>query len=740
MTVSIYGVRHLGPGSAANLLAAFAATPPDLILVEGPSDATDQLHWVANAALVPPVAILAYDPTQQYKPRSYPFAEFSPEWVAFRYAAQHGIPAQLFDLPQKHRIGRDHAPRMPDQNVLEKLANIAGFHHYTNWWNSAFEQRQPDPNHFAAVAEIMQLTRDAERELETPQDEAALQSQRYADQREAWMRTAIRNGLAAGHKQIAVVCGAWHGPALQDLDNAAADAALLTDMPTYAVAFSWVPWTYNRLTYKAGYKAGVIAPYWYHHLWRCAQDGVSLSDQTINWMTKTSQLLRKHNVDATPAHSIEAIRLAEALAVMRDLSFPGLPEMEEAAVTVMCNGQREVFKQLYQPLMVGNHMGSIPAEMPLTPLQHDLWAEQQRLRLRPENTISKLALDLRKPLHLDRSRLLHRLNLLGIPWGTPVRTGNRFGTYKEVWQLTWQPSFIIKLIENNMWGSTIYLAASNYATDIAEKAGSLTALTDLLDRLIQADLPDAMTHLTQQLAATVALSNNIPQMVAAIPPLLSALRYGSIRNTERTLLQNVVDQLLKHSLVGLPVIAKHVDDAAAGELAQTINTLNTAINTLDDARHNSDWETALHKMHQTKSLHGLLAGRVCRLLFDGEMIPREDALTALQAALSGLDVPSILNAAFWLEGFLQGSGLLLVHDDQLWVLIDDWINSLGNAKFNDVVPLLRRTFSKFSDATKQRLRDRSRNQQAVLNTAQPAQQQPLDVLPTVAKYLGVTLP
>ena len=41
------------------------------------------------------------------------------------------------------------------------------------------------------------------------------------------MRQTIRAAEAEGYQRIAVVCGAWHGPALVKRDNARADAALL---------------------------------------------------------------------------------------------------------------------------------------------------------------------------------------------------------------------------------------------------------------------------------------------------------------------------------------------------------------------------------------------------------------------------------------------------------------------------------------------------------------------------------
>ena len=53
-------------------------------------------------------------------------------------------------------------------------------------------------------------------------------------------------------------------------------------------------------------------------------------------------------------------------------------------------------------------------------------------------------------------------------------------------------------------------------------------------------------------------------------------------------------------------------------------------------------------------------------------------------------------AAGWAEGFLAGSGLLLVHDDKLLALADGWLAGLSKDAFAAVLPALRRTFGGFA--------------------------------------------
>jgi hypothetical protein len=105
-------------------------------------------------------------------------------------------------------------------------------------------------------------------------------------------------------------------------------------------------------------------------------------------------------------------------------------------------------------------------------------------------------------------------------------------------------------------------------------------------------------------------------------------------------------------------------------------------------------------------VHGLLAGRSARLLLDDRRIDPDEAAVRLSAALSAGAGPEYTMG--YLDGFLAGSGSLLVHDTRLFRLVDAWVVEQTDEGFEGTLPYLRRTFARFTAPERRALRDRAR--------------------------------
>ena len=98
-------------------------------------------------------------------------------------------------------------------------------------------------------------------------------------------------------------------------------------------------------------------------------------------------------------------------------------------------------------------------------------------------------------------------------------------------------------------------------------------------------------------------------------------------------------------------------------------------------------------MADQRGVHGLLAGRAVRVLLDSGVLDAADVQRRLSRALSLADEAQ--RGAAWIEGFLTGDASLLLHDPTLLRVIDDWISDVRGSVFDELLPVLRRTFAGF---------------------------------------------
>lgn len=729
--IHLFGIRHHGPGCARSLLRALETLQPDCLLIEGPPEADSLLPFVLHEDMQPPVALLVHAEGDPRQAAFYPFAEFSPEWQALRYGMAQGIETRFIDLPVSHQFAlekaweseaQEPAASAPEEAPLEPvtdeprlshdplgwLGQAAGYADGEAWWNHMVEERCEGEQLFAAIAEAMHALRE-----QAPLGERSPRYQQREALREAHMRKCLRQALKDGHQRIAVVCGAWHVPALASLPAAKGDNDLLKGLGKTKVAATWAPWTYRNLSSASGYGAGIDAPAWYAHLWQ-----QPAQQRAVTWLARAARLFRDEGLDCSSAHIIEAARLADSLAALRQRPAAGLDELCEALQTTVCMGDVAPMRLISQHLIVGDRLGSVPADVPAVPLQRDLEQQQKSLRLKPQAAQKTVDLDLREANDLARSHLLHRLNLLGIKWGEQARGAvSAKGTFHELWSLEWKPELAVALIEASQWGSTVEEAASAYAVDRARQADSLPQLAQLVDDVLLANLPAAVEPVTKALDALAAVASDVAQLLDALPPLVRVARYGNVRRTDTGMVRLVLDGLVTRAAIGLGAACAALDEEAATAMRERIGNANAAIRLLDDSLRSQDWHQALKRLAAFGASHGLLCGLAARLLFDAGVEAADSSAEHMNQALSRSVEPVM--AAAWLEGFLDQSALILMHDPRLWTMVDSWLAELSDDHFDRTVALLRRTFSTFSAAERRELGERARRP-AAATVAAPA--------------------
>nr|WP_271416958.1 DUF5682 family protein [Streptomyces lienomycini] len=728
----LLGVRHHGPGSARAVRAALDAAGPGVVLIEGPPEADVLIPLAADQDMRPPVALLAHAVDEPGRSAFWPLAEFSPEWVAVRWALEHDVPARFVDLPAAHTLtwraaddrtaDRDTADQgTTDRDTADEpapasfadvrgdplaaLAEAAGHDDPERWWEDVVEHRGAGAGDalapFAALEEAMGALRETENDVERDGDGDGGHDRDLV--REAYMRLQVRAARREFPRGVAVVCGAWHVPALRRRTTVAADRALLRGLPRTKVDMTWVPWTHRRLSRTGGYGAGIESPGWYAHLFAAPDRPVE------RWLTKVAGLLREEDRIVSPAHVVEATRLAGTLAAVRGRPLPGLGETTDAVRAVMCDGSDVPLALVHDRLVVGDVLGEVPAGAPAVPLQRDLTRLQRRLRLKPDAARRELDLDLRRDTDAERSRLLHRLRLLGVDWGEPAASRGT-GTFRETWRLRWEPELSVRIAEAGVWGTTVLSAATARAEADAVTARGLAEVTALAERCLLADLPDALSPVMRILADRAALDTDVGHLAQALPALVRSLRYGDVRGTDTGALAEVAAGLAERVFVGLPAACTALDADAAEEMRGHVDAVHGAVGLLGDAPApghgdlRSRWRAVLRTLSTRDTVSGVVRGRAVRLLLDDGRLAHDEAARLMGLVLSPGTPPA--DAAAWIEGFVgggSGGGMLLLHDERLLGLIDAWLTGVPADAFTDVLPLLRRTFSAYEPGVRRGL-------------------------------------
>jgi hypothetical protein len=442
----LIGVRHHSPVLAAAVPALLDAFAPELLLIELPDELGHWLPWLGDPATVAPVALGAATDGGSGGLAFYPFADFSPELAAVRWAARAGVEVAPCDLPLSDPAWAGAAAVGPvgvDSLAARLRAGQTG-RAGDDMWDRLVEAAAPgcppEQVRRAALAVGWAIRRDAVESGVSAVDVA----------RERWMRARVD---AARHRRVAMVVGAFHAPALLDPVPVPAPAT------ASAVVTSLVPYEFGLLDSRSGYGSGIRDPGWQQDVFECAADPAALERLAVGYSVRVSAALRGAGHPAGPAEAREAARLAIDLARLRGLPAPGRGELVEAIETVFAQGEvlgrgRAVADAMHE-VFVGERHGRLAPGTPESGLVPAVLAELRKARLPGEGSAPKsLRLDpLRSTLDRRREVLLRRLAACGVRYGVLQEARGIGETLTMVWDVAWNAQVRATIAVAGMRGS-----------------------------------------------------------------------------------------------------------------------------------------------------------------------------------------------------------------------------------------------------------------------------------------------
>ena len=728
--VHLFPVRHHSPRSSATLRAFLDAVRPEVVLVEGPCDADPLVGVLVDTSTEPPIAILGYATTGEPCSALWPFAAYSPEWQALRWAAEHRVRARFIDVPVGMSLAHDRREELdapgsepdgapsdvapaggdapsdpaspapasgeaPDAatDPYQAAAEARGLRSFEELWEACFEAPTYDPEQFrAALLAHAALVREAHPVV-------------WHRARDAFMAARIDEVVASGTppERIVAVVGAAHAAAFVAGD---VDTGLLATLPRpREAAVTVIPYSFPRLAAQLGYGAGNRAPQYY----QLAHDaGCDFRHATLQALLGFAAELRSRGFSASLADAIEAYRLARALATLRDKLEPGLDEVREACIATLCQGDQGPVDAFLWRGMLGHRVGRVAERIGKNSLQEEFWREVDRRRLPRDDRPEEIALLLREPRAMETSVFLHRLRLCGVPYAAYQGTYRGKATAEELadpggpgalsrmresWEAQWTPATDIALVESIALGNTLEQVTDRILGQRLEEATTTgQAAAVLLEAVITAcprPAADA-TIACDRLAATDA---DLPSLAHACLSLSGLVSYGTSRDallgqgsqgTLRALCRKTFDRAVlrvRPACLG--------DDDAVAPVPRALQTLHDIALAQPEVDREA-WIAALRELVEDYAIHPAPAGVATALLYLCRALVEDDVATLVAQRLS--DTLHPWAAAAYLEGFLRVNAIVLVQSRAVVQTLDAWLAAVDPDAFRNVLPLLRRAF------------------------------------------------
>jgi hypothetical protein len=525
-----FPVRHHSPACSIHLKKTINRYKPDIILIEGPSDADHIIPHIANPASVPPFCIYySYDDkeklisAEQEKYRAYyPFLEYSPEYTAIKTAATLSIPTAFIDLPYasllvnrkeetntRYRYSEDAEYEVNSYSAM--AARKAGFRSYAEFWEACYEIPGADMETEAFVRAMFYMA-----SFMRMAEEADLLETRL---RESCMVEHIAAALKK-YPKVLVVCGAFHVPGLMEIpgssftdSNANVSAAVNSNAVPRAVLRNYdknnaavylMPYTFAEMDGRKGYAAGMPFPAYYQEVWKQFAENSSKTRNTadsaneavkksgnnseavitksndafektaLDFIIKTARFLREKNPVSIP-DEVNALVMAKSLANLRGKQAPGVYDIIDGVQSAFVKGdinqtvtvELDYLLRILSGLGAGKVASATDALVPPLVLNFRELCREFRIKI---DTIfqQEVTLDiLKKSAHYRKSQFLHQMSFLGTAF-CKRSSGPDYvtGASKNLVREKWTIRFSPQV-------ETTLIDKSVYGTTIAEACGAI---------------------------------------------------------------------------------------------------------------------------------------------------------------------------------------------------------------------------------------------------------------------------
>jgi hypothetical protein len=732
----VVGVRHHSPACAHLVRHVIETVRPRHVLIEGPSDLNERMSELELPHAFP-VAIFTYYQDAERRHASWtPFCSYSPEWIAIEAGRSVGAEVRFCDLPAWHPAFEGRANRYADRDdMVERARTERALRELTlrthtddidALWDHLFEQ----------PTEKDELARRLETYFEHLRSDA--KGGERDEPREArmahWVAWALHNADASSEADasaVVLVCGGWHAPRVKRDALTLARASAIIEMPPPERVSEvdsegrpirhgsyLVPYSYKRLDAFAGYESGMPSPA--YHEW-VFDDGHERAAERA--MAVVTERVRKRKQPLSTADLIAARSLASALARLRGHTVTMRTDVLDGLAGALVKEGMEVpfpwarrgtISPRTEPVLVevvralsGDREGKLASGTPRPPLAADVRNELERHGLALTSSSTSISISLRDAEGRAKSRVLHRLRVLGIPgfsrdFGPNWATGTQLD---ETWTLASSIEQDAALIEASQWGATLEGAAlARLEAELLEARGRLGALARVLGIAVFVGISGLEAGIIAEVARAVSLEPSLAELGSAASRLLDLTLHGELFGADGA--QQIAEVLIAAFdrglwlLEGMTGATAPLDEGVVLAVVALRDLLRRGPADLRMAGERSDGVFSRRAVDTEcpPSIRGACLGALWSLERLGEPeIATEHAVRAVRGAA----LPNMIGD--FLSGLFATARVEVLGSGPLIAAIDQVLVGLGDHEMMVALPSLRLAFGYFPPRERERI-------------------------------------
>lgn len=723
--VVYFPIRHHSPACSYHLKKTIDEYNPDIILIEGPSNAGELIEHIVHEDTKMPISIyysyadtkgLLGDENGKYM-CYYPFLDYSPEYLALKEGKKKEIPAKFIDLPYEQILfNSSNGEGVREENkkksynddylferskYIKALCKKENCRNFNELWEKLFEVdglKSSTEDFVKSMVAHCYLSR-VDCSEESLEQEGCIAREKYM--------TMEINKYSKEYNKILVVTGGFHTWGLLKIKKEKPTLKLKRIKKADSGAYL-MPYSFEECDQLNGYASGMPYTAFYNKVWQNIEkkSPKAFEASVLHFITKCGRELRRKEEVSSTADSIEALNMAKGLAALRDKYECGAYELKDGVRSAFVKGELSVSNnsplEVLDKLMIGNKIGALSSTADVPPIVSDFRekCKKYKLNLKTSQTKEKILQIYTTKSHREISRLFHMMTFLQTDFcvkekGPDFVRNINTNLIREIWKYRWSPAVESKLIENSVYGGTLEEAVreiifkrmkdlNNHSSEAASLLvhSALMGINELVDKLLS-----LMKDIIQSDGEFYSLCN-------ACSKLYMLCKQKYLMNLDDL---KGIDHILKEGYYKATSLISNLYNITKEEENEVIQKIKELYNlSLDNEMDfdNTVYIEQLRVLLNNKECNAALEGAALGIMISLGEVDKEDVIERAKSYFYAVGEKN-LEAAVFLKGLFATSRDLMMGSDILTKEIDNMIKSLNHEEFMQILPEMRLAFSFF---------------------------------------------